>query len=145
MALTALSALGFIAMVLGLVGLIATRSLLSPAPVVIAVQAAALALMVWARLTFGRRSFHATAAPTEGDLVTSGPYRWVRHPIYTAVALFAVAGALARPTVASAGLAAAVVAGAVVRMLAEERVLRRRFPEYAAYARRTRRMIPFLF
>ncbi len=145
MPLTVLSALGFVAMVLGLVGLIATRSLLSPFPVVIAVQAAAVALMVWARLTFGRRSFHAAADPTEGGLVTSGPYRFVRHPIYTAVVLFAAAGALAHPSLRSAGLATVVLAGAVTRMLAEERLLRERFPEYTEYARRTKRMIPLLF
>ena len=61
-------------MIGGLVALIATHSLLSSAPLVIAAQGAALALMVWARITFGLRSFHATADPTEGGLVTTlGP------------------------------------------------------------------------
>jgi protein-S-isoprenylcysteine O-methyltransferase Ste14 len=41
-----------------------------------------------ARVTFGRRSFHAAANPTAGGLVTTGPYRLIRHPIYTAACLF---------------------------------------------------------
>jgi protein-S-isoprenylcysteine O-methyltransferase Ste14 len=140
-----LSAVGALAMVLGVVGLFLTDSLFSPSPVVICLQVLAVALMVWARLAFGVRSFHATANPTEGGLVTRGPYRFVRHPIYTAVVLFAFAGAFAHPTLASCGLAALVFAGSLTRMLLEERLLVVRYPDYADYASRTRRMIPYVF
>src|SRR5262245_36894731 len=68
------------------------RSLVAHRPVPIAVQVAAGALMLWARLTFRVRSFHAGADPTPGGLVTTGPYRFVRHPIYTAILLFVWAG-----------------------------------------------------
>ena len=84
----AASLVGLAMMVAGLVGLILRQQVLSAAPAVIVLQACAVALMVWARLTFGGRSFHATASPTPGGLVTAGPYRWLRHPIYTAVCLF---------------------------------------------------------
>jgi protein-S-isoprenylcysteine O-methyltransferase Ste14 len=140
-----LSVLGFVLMVGGLAGLFVIRALFSPSPIVIAFQAVAVVLMVWARFTFGRRSFHATANPTEGGLVTDGPYRWIRHPIYSAVALFAFAGALAGPSVPSIALAATVLLGAVIRIVAEERLLRSRYPAYAEYAARTKRMLPFVF
>ena len=58
------------------------------------VQVAAVLLMVWARMTFGRRSFHAAANPTAGGLVTWGPYRYWRHPIYSAILLFLWSGVL---------------------------------------------------
>src|SRR5512141_1042392 len=48
-------------------------------PLAIAFQVLAAALMLWARLSFGSRSFHAAANPTEGHLVTTGPYRFIRH------------------------------------------------------------------
>lgn len=140
-----LSVLGFLIMVAALLGLLATRSLFSPHPVVIAVQAAAAALMIWARLTFGERSFHASADPTEGGLVTTGPYRFVRHPIYAAVCLFTFSGALAHLSVRSVVLALLGFGGALVRMLAEERLVTARYPEYAEYAARTKRMVPYLF
>src|SRR5262249_49194862 len=79
--LETLSKLGFLVMIAGLVGLVATHALFSPNPVVIGVQVAAALLMLWARVTFGRRSFHATASATAGGLVTTGPYRYIRHPI----------------------------------------------------------------
>jgi protein-S-isoprenylcysteine O-methyltransferase Ste14 len=140
-----LSVVGLLLMVAALFGLVATRSLFSRSPTIVAVQIAAVALVVWARVTFGRRSFHAAANPTEGGLVTTGPYRFMRHPIYTAVFLFAFAGALAHVSLTAAGLALLVFVGALGRMLAEERLVARRYPEYVDYAARTRRMIPFVF
>lgn len=143
--LRAFSIISFLLMVAGLLGLIATSSLLSRAPAVIAAQVAALALMVWARITFGLRSFHAAADPTEGGLVTTGPYRFVRHPIYTAVCLFAFAGALAHLSLESLGLAILVLFGAVGRSLCEEHLLIEHYPEYSNYAAKTKRMLPFVF
>ncbi len=140
-----LSVLGVLLMVAGLWGLFYTHSLFSPSPVVIAVQVVAAVIMVWARITFGRRSFHATANTTAGGLVTSGPYRYIRNPIYTSVVLFSFAGACAHVSWASVVFALVVLAGALVRVIAEERFLRIRYPEYAEYAARTKRMVPHVF
>lgn len=137
--------MGYMMMAGALLGLLATRSLFSPAPAVIAVQIAAAALMIWARATFGWRSFHATAGPTRGSLITTGPYRYIRHPIYTAAVLFGWAGALAHISFATMSLAVLFLAGAVVRMILEERALLQRYPEYRDYAAKTKRMIPGVF
>ena len=131
-------------MVAGVVGLWKTGTLLSPRPAAIALQAIAAVLFVWARATFGLRSFHPAANPTEGGLVTTGPYRWMRHPIYAAILLFAGAGAAARPSAGSLFFLL-VAAGAAVRIAAEETLLVERYPEYRDYARRTKRLIPLLF
>jgi protein-S-isoprenylcysteine O-methyltransferase Ste14 len=143
--LKALSAIGYLGMVGGLIGLLLTKSLISAAPLVIALQAAAIALMFWARITFGRRSFHLVANPTAGGLVTSGPYRYIRHPIYTAVCLFvtpAVAAHISWLTVFLCGL---IWGSILVRIFCEERLVAARYPEYREYAAHTPRMIPFLF
>jgi protein-S-isoprenylcysteine O-methyltransferase Ste14 len=78
-------------------------------------------------------------------LVTTGPYRFTRHPIYTPVCLFTVPGVIAHWTWFSALLGAIVVASALIRMSFEEKLLVARYPEYAQYAATTPRMIPFLF
>jgi protein-S-isoprenylcysteine O-methyltransferase Ste14 len=136
-------------MLIGLVGLVLTRGLFFRSPVVVMIQVAAVALMVWARFAFGRRSFHPGADVTAGDLVTTGPYRFIRHPIYTAACVFCWAGVLANVAVVPAvmPLAAGVLLliGAFTRMLAEERLLVERYPEYRIYAKGTKRMVPYLF
>jgi protein-S-isoprenylcysteine O-methyltransferase Ste14 len=132
-------------MVAGLVGLLSLHALFAHTPAGITVQAAAVLLMIWARMTFGRRSFHASADPTEGGLVTTGPYRFIRHPIYTAACLFGWAGAVSNWSAPAAVLGAMMTVGAIVRMLCEERLVVERYPEYREYARTTRRMVPFIF
>jgi len=140
-----LSLAGLMLMVAGIAGLFYERALFSPAPLAIAVQAAAIALMIWARITFGRRSFHAAADPTSGGLVTTGPYHFIRHPIYTAATLFCWAGALASPSLKSIGCAVLVLIGGLLRMRSEETLVVQRYPEYREYAQRTKRMLPYVF
>ena len=143
--LKTVSVLCFALMVAGLAGLLIGQTLFARGPLGISAQVAAVALMIWARITFGRRSFHAAADPTAGELVTAGPYAFFRHPIYTAVCLFCLAGALSYRTPAAFGWLVLELAGAIGRMLCEETLLRARYPEYASYASRTARMVPFLF
>ena len=126
-------------------GLLLTHALLSHSPVVIGIQVAAAGLVLWARITFGRRSFHAAANPTEGGLVTTGPYRHIRHPIYTAACLFGWAGVLANMSVVSVALGGLLILGAVMRMLTEERLVVQRYPAYRQYAQTTKRMVPYVF
>src|SRR5581483_3232356 len=90
-----LSIIGYLGMIGGLLGLVVIRAAFSPSPWVIAIQVLALALAVWARLTFRSRSYHVAANPTEGGLVTSGPYHFIRHPLYSAIGVFTVAGVAA--------------------------------------------------
>ena len=136
---------GLLAMVVGFVGLITGRAIISSSPLVIGVQLAAVALMFWARITFGRRSFHAAANPTAGGLVTTGPYRFIRHPIYTAACLICWPPVLAHLSVRSVVLGCLVLVGAVMRMLAEERLLVQRYPAYRQYVVATKRMVPYVF
>ena len=136
---------GFGLAVVGLVLLAERRAAVARGWPGLAVQLAAVLLMVWARLTFGARSFHAGANPTEGVLVTRGPYRYLRHPIYAAAIWFTVAAVLTHASATNAFLGGVVVVGMAVRMRDEERFLASRYPDYAAYAARTPRILPFGF
>jgi protein-S-isoprenylcysteine O-methyltransferase Ste14 len=143
--LKALSMLGYLAMVGGLLGLLVMKKVFFLSPFVIAPQVAGTALMLWARFTFGRRSFHVVANPTEGGLVTTGPYRFIRHPIYAGMCLFATPGAVSHPSPSSILLCALIWVAGFARMFCEERLLCARYPEYRHYAASTPRVIPFLF
>lgn len=140
----ALSFFAFLLAVASLVFLLAIHHLLASNPFLIAVQVGAVLLMVWARLTFGLRSFHATASTTRGELVTEGPYRFWRHPIYVSIIYFVWAGQVQSPSAASIVGAVVVTLSLFARMVLEERVLLATYAGYAEYARRTKRFIPFV-
>ena len=129
----------------GTASLLLTDSVFSLSPAIIIVQAAAFMFMVWARITFGFRSFHATANPTEGRLITTGPYALIRHPIYTAVCIVVIAGGIVHFSLITCIFVLAVLIGSITRMILEERFLQKRYPEYASYAKRTKRMVPYVF
>jgi len=139
-----LSVLALFVLVAALAYLV-SRGQLFGGPVTTTVQAVAILLMIWARITFGLRSFHAAANPTEGGLVTTGPYHYIRHPIYAAVLLFFGAAIAAHPSWRNAGLGLIMFAALLVRMLSEERLVVERYPEYAEYARHTKRVLPGVF
>jgi len=131
-------------LVVAVLSLLFRRSLFAHAPLFLALQVAAGALMLWARLTFGGRSFHAGADPTQGGVVTHGPYRFVRHPIYGAILLFVWAGVAAHGTTLSVLTGIVATAALAVRTVAEEELVFEAYPEYAEYARHTKRVIPFV-
>lgn len=139
------SILGLVVMIGALIGLYKIGVLLTAQPIAITLQLIAAALMVWARVTFGRRSFHAAANPTAGGLVTTGPYRIIRHPIYTAACLFGWGPIVVHLSLVSVALGILLLLGALVRMICEEQLVKQKYPEYVEYAKVTKRMVPYLF
>lgn len=135
----------FATTVVALFALWQSNSLFGRSPWAIGLQVGAIALMIWARATFGLRSFHAAANPTQGDLVTAGLYRFLRHPIYASIYLLVWAGVLAHLSVLSTSLGALATAGAIVRLICEEHFLLRSYPDYREYMRRTKRFLPGLW
>ena len=143
--LKTLSIIGYLGMVGGLLGWLVTRNLFSSSALVIFLQVVALLLFLWARVTFGRRSYHVVADPTEGGLVTGGPYRYIRHPIYAAMCLLTLAGAAGHWSWRAGLCGGLVLASAVTRIICEETLVAARYPEYAQYAATTWRMIPYVY
>jgi len=83
--------------------------------------------------------------PAGGELVESGPYAVVRHPIYSGGILFAAGIALVLSPGALAGTAALTVLWAL-KLRVEESFLAARYPAYADYCARTRyRLVPFVY
>jgi protein-S-isoprenylcysteine O-methyltransferase Ste14 len=105
--------------------------------------AASLALVYWVFHTLGKNITPTAETREEHELVTGGPYRWVRHPLYTVgSSFFASLSILAANWFM--GLASVVVlVMLLVRLPKEEEKLIERFgDEYRAYMRRTGRLLP---
>jgi protein-S-isoprenylcysteine O-methyltransferase Ste14 len=81
--------------------------------------------------------------PTRAAVLrTDGPYRFVRHPIYSGVLLLATAIAVTSGSAVSVVALAGLAALLNVKARFEEGLLRRRFPDYGAYVGRTPRFVP---
>jgi protein-S-isoprenylcysteine O-methyltransferase Ste14 len=81
----------------------------------------------------------------DARLVTSGPYRWVRHPMYTAILLGAAAFVAVDSRFWRVAGWVALLAVLIAKAAREESYLRAKFPDYTQYASRTRRFVPFVF
>jgi protein-S-isoprenylcysteine O-methyltransferase Ste14 len=111
----------------------------------LALFALGLGFAVWARLHIGRNWGTPMSQKDDPELVTSGPYHLVRHPIYSGIILAGLGTAVALSwywmiVVALAGfyfLYSATV---------EERNMAKQFPDtYPAYRRSTKMLVPFVF
>ena len=111
----------------------------------LALWAAGLALAVWARIHIGRNWGMPMTRREQPELVTTGPYRTVRHPIYTGILL--AAGGTALATTAFGLIAVVLVAGYFAfSAVREERYLASVFPEtYPAYQHSSKRLVPFIW
>jgi protein-S-isoprenylcysteine O-methyltransferase Ste14 len=111
----------------------------------LALFALGLGFAVWARVHIGRNWGTPMSRKNEPELVTSGPYHLVRHPIYSGVLLAGVGTAVA---LSWFWLIAVALAGVyfVYSATVEERTMAEQFPEsYAAYRHSTRMFVPFVF
>jgi protein-S-isoprenylcysteine O-methyltransferase Ste14 len=103
-----------------------------------------LAFAIWARVHIGRNWGQPMSRKDQPELVTSGPYRLVRHPIYSGIltAGLGTAVALSWYWLAPVALAGSYfIYGATV----EERYLTKEFPDtYPPYKRSTKMLVPFL-
>jgi protein-S-isoprenylcysteine O-methyltransferase Ste14 len=103
-----------------------------------------LAFAIWARLTIGRNWGTPMSQKDDPELVTSGPYRLVRHPIYSGILAAGIGTAVA---LSWYWLFAVLLAGIyfVYSATVEERYLAEQFPDsYPAYKRSTKMLVPFI-
>jgi protein-S-isoprenylcysteine O-methyltransferase Ste14 len=135
---------GLAIVIAAIILLMATGNFFTSSVGVIAVQVAALAAMIWARLAFPSKSFRFDTTPSAGTIIRVGPYRWIRHPMYGGAFIIVWASVLAHLSFLTLSLGAVVAAVVILRIAFEERTLRERYPDYAAYAAETKAVIPFV-
>ena len=131
-------------LVLGLVYLAASGSLFSTNPLVIAGQLLAVALSIWARRSFTRGQFSIHPEPAGDRVIENGPYKIIRHPMYAAALLLVWSGILGHISTINLAIGLVITILIANRMIFEERILAERLTGYAAYALRTKRLIPFV-
>jgi protein-S-isoprenylcysteine O-methyltransferase Ste14 len=107
--------------------------------------AAGMAFQVWARQHLGKNRSQTVSAKEGHELVTSGPYRFVRHPMYAGGFIACIGSAI---VVGGAWIFLLVFVGAIFlwRVGAEDKLMEQQFPnEYPEYKKRTKALIPFIW
>ena len=102
-----------------------------------------LVFATWARVVLGRNWGMPMTIHENPELITSGPYRFVRHPIYTGLIAMWLGTLLVYPV--SILPCAVIIAYSLFSALREERDMEQRFPEaYPEYRKRSKMLLPFL-
>jgi protein-S-isoprenylcysteine O-methyltransferase Ste14 len=110
-----------------------------------ALAAAGLVFCVWARLHLGRNWSGIVTVKQDHELITSGPYAIVRHPIYTGLLLAVVGSALATGEWRGVVAVALVFAAIWHKLRIEERFMVETFGDaYVQYRRRVKTLLPFV-
>jgi len=116
----------------------------SLSPIVIAAQVLAVALSVWARRSFQSGQFSIHEEPADGAMLQTGPYHYIRHPMYAAALLLIWSSVFGHLSLITVSIGLVVTAVIAIRIVTEDRFLRLQFPGYSEYANTTKRVIPFL-
>ncbi len=102
-----------------------------------------LGLVVWAVLVFGRGVTPSPMPSRKAQLRTRGPYRWIRHPMYTGVIVLMAGSALGRRNWIAAALWVVLVIFFLAKMRWEERRLVETYPGYSTYRETVPALVPF--
>jgi protein-S-isoprenylcysteine O-methyltransferase Ste14 len=104
-----------------------------------------LGMCLWARAVLGRNWSGTITLKENHELIVRGPYRLVRHPIYTGLLAMLIATAMEQGHIAGMiGLALTFISF-WIKLNNEEELMREQFPDqYAAYQERVKRIIPFI-
>lgn len=110
-----------------------------------AIVLAGTAVAIWARVTLGGNWSAEVTFKQDHELIETGPYALVRHPIYSGLLLMALGTAIHDGRALAFGLFAALCAALWWKARQEERIVSRHFPQaYADYASRVPAIIPHI-
>lgn len=106
----------------------------------------AIILVIWAVISMTKSRLKILPEPAKNaTLITDGPYKYIRHPMYTALIMGSIGLVIAHFTWLRLFLLAGLFLVLVYKLLYEEALLSEKFDDYAEYKRNTYRLFPFVF
>jgi protein-S-isoprenylcysteine O-methyltransferase Ste14 len=115
------------------------------APLVL-LQIAGMAIGIWALTVMGIGNMNISPLVKQGAvLITRGPYRLIRHPMYLAVLLVIWPLIIDHLSLLRIAAGFVLTADLIIKMIFEESLLKKQFAEYKTYMKTTKRLIPVIF
>jgi len=106
----------------------------------------AIALGAWALLSMNMGTFSVLPEPSSNaQMTTAGPYRWIRHPMYTAVILLGLGSTLSHTSIYHSLVFLLLVAVLLLKIAREEALLLDRYPNYRTYKANSKALIPWVY
>ena len=103
-------------------------------------------LGIWAILSIGIGNFHIQPEVKSDSLITRGPYKWIRNPMYSSVILFFIPIVFQYLNWLNVVVFIVLVLTLMLKILREEQFLKERFgANYEEYVRSSKRLVPFIF
>ena len=128
---------------LGLI--VMTGPILASSWIFLVLELLGLALGLWAVVAMNLRNLHVLPdVHPDSTLVTQGPYRFIRHPMYTTLLLVTLALVLDAFSLERLLMWTVLLGDLWIKLRYEENMLTLHFHDYQEYQRRTKRLIPFL-
>lgn len=114
-------------------------------PIAFGLLLAAFLLIVWAVVAMRKSKLRILPQPAlKAVLITSGPYRFIRHPMYTALIIGALALVIMCPAIWRILTVVILSVTLFVKLTMEEEMLSDKFPQYQEYKKKSYRLIPFV-
>ncbi|RJQ25866.1 isoprenylcysteine carboxylmethyltransferase family protein [Candidatus Parcubacteria bacterium] len=127
--------------------IILTGSLTAKHPILFVLELFGIFLFLWAFFTFKKIS-KLSVSPEPADkahLVTSGPYKLIRHPMYSSILITMATLVIDIFTVERFILYIILFIDLIIKLNFEEKLLKQKFKNYSFYKKRTYRLIPFIY
>lgn len=121
-------------------------SVLSSNWLLLAIQVTGIAVGIWAIMVMKPMKVSVFPEPKpEAELLKSGPYQLIRHPMYTAILLTCFPIVVDRFAILDILVFCVLLVNQVIKLNYEERLLRAKFQDYEDYSKSTWRLIPFVY
>lgn len=109
-------------------------------------QIALLILAAWSFFEFRNSRFSIFPKPlARAGLLTSGPYKYIRHPMYTVVFFYFLPDVFMSLNWFIGHVWLVLVGVIISKLLFEERLLQKKYPEYSEYMQKTKKMLPWVY
>ena len=129
-----------------LVCLFVINGLLLKDPILMSIQLLGVVVGFWALYEMRKSKMNIAPNVRKGSiLITSGPYRIVRNPMYLALLFFFLPTLWVNQSFQNILILSIFIANLIVKLLYEEKLLREKFGSYMSYKEKTWRLIPFVF